>query len=109
MYRFRNTKEKRFLRTRANIRGTGDKPRLSVFRSNKYIYAQLIDDFSGVTLVSVDSEVLAAHKGKSKTEAAAILGEKMAEKAKEKGITKAIFDKGGYLSLIHISEPTRPY
>jgi large subunit ribosomal protein L18 len=82
-------------RVRQNISGTGEKPRLSVFRSNKQIYAQIIDDTSGNTLVSVGSlekEVME----KKKTEQAKLVGKLIAEKALAKGIAQVVFDRNGY-------------
>ena len=87
-------------RVRNKISGTAERPRMSVFRSNKQIYAQVIDDEKGVTLVAAASndKILAAEcKGKTGIEAAAIVGKAVAERAKEKGIEKVSFDRGGYL------------
>ncbi|RJQ26996.1 50S ribosomal protein L18 [Candidatus Parcubacteria bacterium] len=86
-------KERRAHRVRAKVRGEANRPRLSVFRSNSYIYAQLIDDVSGTTLVSANSREL--KNGKS-MEAATLVGKTIATRAKEKGITGAVFDRGGY-------------
>jgi large subunit ribosomal protein L18 len=86
--------ERRRKRNRAKIFGTAKKPRLSVFRSNKYTYAQLIDDFKGVTLVSASTRGL---KKGSKISQAKALGELLAEKAKKSGIKAAVFNKGPYL------------
>jgi len=86
-------------RIRATIRGTADRPRLSVHKSNKHIYAQLIDDLRGRTLVAVStqSEDLANDvKDKTKQEAAEIVGKHLANLADEKGINKAVFDRSGY-------------
>ena len=80
---------------RAKISGTAERPRLSVFRSNKNIYAQLIDDLSGKTLVAVSS---AKVEGTSaKTEASLEVGKELAAKAQERGITEVVFDRSGYL------------
>ena len=87
-------------RIRKHVNGTAERPRLVVFRSNKQIYAQVIDDEKGVTLVAAASndKVLAAEcKGKAGIEAAAIVGKAIAERAKEKGIEMVSFDRGGYL------------
>ncbi len=81
---------------RAKISGTDVRPRLSVFRSNKAIYAQLIDDLSGVTLVSVSSSTLQSSVG-SKLEISSTVGKKLASQALEKGITEVTFDRSGYL------------
>ena len=74
--------------------GTGDKPRVSVFRSNKYLYAQLIDDLQGRTLLSLSSRSLS--KAGNKTEQAKKLGEMFGEKTKALGIEKAVLNKGSY-------------
>ncbi len=87
-------RDRRRKRIRAKIFGTSEKPRLSVFRSNKYITAQLIDDFRGVTLASATSR---GAKGKSVLEKAKAVGAEIAEQAKQKKISKAVFDRGGYL------------
>lgn len=88
----------RHKRVRAKIRGTGERPRLSVFRSSKHIWAQLIDDTAGRTLVAAGDKDI---KGKKKTEEKLIaagekVGEFVAKKALEKKITKAVFDRAGY-------------
>lgn len=90
------TRQKRHMRVRNKISGTAECPRLNVYRSNKNIYVQVIDDVAGVTLVSastLDSEV----KGNTKTEKAASVGEIVAKRAVEKGIKEVVFDRGGYL------------
>jgi large subunit ribosomal protein L18 len=80
---------------RSKISGTATKPRLSVFRSNKAIYAQVIDDSNGTTIVSASSATL---KDKvTKVEASTIVGKIIAEKAMAAGITEVVFDRGGYL------------
>ena len=87
-------------RIRKNVFGTAERPRLSVFRSNKQIYVQVIDDEQGKTLVAAasnDKELAAQTKGKSGIEAAAIVGKAIAERAQAKGIKKIAFDRGGYL------------
>jgi large subunit ribosomal protein L18 len=83
-------------RIRKNITGTAAQPRLSVFRSNKQIYAQIIDDSTGTTLVSSSSFNNKAAKG-SKVEQAAVIGKEVAEKAVKAGITTVVFDRNGYL------------
>lgn len=81
-------------RIRAKIKGTAHAPRLAVFRSTKYMYAQLIDDAKAVTLCAATD---AAHKGKhTKSERAKKVGEEIATKAKKAGITKVVFDRGGF-------------
>ncbi|MEC1259893.1 50S ribosomal protein L18 [Bacillus swezeyi] len=89
---------KRHARVRAKLSGTPERPRLNVFRSNKHIYAQVIDDVNGVTLVSastLDKDFNAESNGD--TSAAAKVGELVAKRASEKGITNVVFDRGGYL------------
>ncbi|HHV14340.1 MAG TPA: 50S ribosomal protein L18 [Bacilli bacterium] len=91
-------RKKRHLRIRRHIKGTSDVPRLNVFRSNKYIYAQIIDDIKGVTLVSASSfEKELNLKNGSNIEAATKVGELVAERALAAKITKVVFDRGGYL------------
>lgn len=93
------SRERRKKRVRARISGTAERPRLNVFRSLTNIYAQVIDDAQGHTLVSastVDSEVAAQLEGKTKAEAAKIVGQTVAQRAKNAGISKVVFDRGGY-------------
>jgi large subunit ribosomal protein L18 len=93
-------REKRHYRMRNKIAGTPDRPRLSVFRSNLHIYAQVIDDTKGVTLAaaSTQEKALAANLAKTWDVAAAkAVGEAVAKKALEKGITVVVFDRGGYI------------
>lgn len=95
------TKEQRRLRIKRRIRksvsGTSSRPRLTVYRSNKQIYAQLIDDVSGKTLASASSEKNEAAQKVAKTEQAGIVGKEIAEKAKKAGIETVVFDRNGYL------------
>lgn len=81
-------------RIRGKISGTAERPRMSVFRSNKAIYVQVIDDLAGNTLVAASSKGL---EGGTKVEIAAKVGEEIAKKAVEKGITEVVFDRNGYL------------
>ena len=81
-------------RIRGRISGTAERPRLSVFRSNKGIYVQVIDDLAGATLVAASSKGL---EGGTKSEVAAKVGAEIAKKALEKGITTVVFDRNGYL------------
>jgi len=81
-------------RIRGKISGTAARPRLSVFRSNKGIYAQIIDDLAGATLCAASSKGIAEG---TKTEISAKVGEAIAKKAQEKGITEVVFDRNGYL------------
>jgi large subunit ribosomal protein L18 len=84
-------------RARARIRGTAERPRLSVFRSNKQIYAQIIDDDNGLTLASCSSRINDLNlQPLSKIELSNQVGKKLAEIAKEKGIEAVVFDRGGY-------------
>ena len=87
------------LRIRKVVYGTKDKPRLTVYRSNKQIYVQLIDDAEGKTLLSVSSKTkeIAEKAGITKTEQAKLVGKLAAEKSKESGITTVVFDRNGYL------------
>jgi large subunit ribosomal protein L18 len=97
------TKQERRYRIKMRIRkivsGTAEKPRLSVFRSNKQIYAQLVNDQNGTTLLAVsslDKGISATAEG-NKTQQAALVGKALAEKAKTAGITSVVFDRNGYL------------
>ena len=85
-------------RIRVVVSGTADRPRLSVFRSNKEIYAQLIDDAQGTTITAAGStdKTIAGKEG-NKSEKAAMVGSLVAEKAKAAGITEVVFDRGGNL------------
>ena len=88
---------RRHLRVRRKVKGSGERPRLVVFRSSKHIYAQVVDDTRGVTLVgAADSSEGIQADGKGKTAKSFALGRLIAVKAKEKGITKVVFDRGGY-------------
>lgn len=84
-------------RVRGKVSGTSDRPRLSVFRSNKQIYAQIIDDSTGVTIASASSTGKDAAKGLPKLEQAANVGKLIAESAKKAGVESVIFDRNGYL------------
>ena len=100
-------RERRQKRIRAKIFGNSEKPRISVFRSNRYISAQLIDDERGTTLAAATSKSM---KNKSALERAKAVGKSLAEQAKEKKITKAVFDRGGYLytgSVASLAEGAR--
>lgn len=88
-------------RVRRSVQGSIDRPRLAVFKSLKYVYAQVIDDLQGVTLVQANSgepEILKKLEGGSKSKAAArLVGETLGERAKAKGIEAVVFDRGGYI------------
>lgn len=90
---------RRHLRVRKKIRGTAERPRLSVYRSLSHIYAQVIDDDAGRTLAAasdVEPEARSQINGKSKRDAAKLIGELLAQRARERGITQLVFDRGGY-------------
>jgi large subunit ribosomal protein L18 len=91
-------RKKRHARVRTKLSGTAQRPRLNVFRSNQHIYAQVIDDVKGVTLVSastLDKELSLESTGN--IDAATKVGELVAKRAVEKGIKEVVFDRGGYL------------
>jgi large subunit ribosomal protein L18 len=88
---------KRHRRVRAKIKGTASCPRLNVFRSSKHIYAQLIDDVNGVTLVAASSMDKEFEGNGSNKEAAKKVGQLVGKRAVEKGIETVVFDRGGYL------------
>lgn len=89
-------RKRRHIRVRQKVSGTAERPRLNVFRSLKHIYAQLIDDQKGETLVSASSLELEANGDLSKGDLAVKVGELVAERAKEMGIQLVVFDRGGY-------------
>ncbi|NMB03449.1 MAG: 50S ribosomal protein L18 [Tissierellia bacterium] len=91
-----DARKKRHQRVRSKIHGTNERPRLCIFRSNKNIYAQIIDDVAGNTLVSASS-LEGNLENTSNKAAARAVGELIADKALEKGITKVVFDRAGYL------------
>ncbi|HKH45796.1 MAG TPA: 50S ribosomal protein L18 [Thermoanaerobaculia bacterium] len=102
MKKKRERRERAHLRIRMRVRGTAERPRLSVYKSLKFIYAQVIDDDRGHTLAaasSADPEIQQALEGKaaSNQKAAKLVGEAIAARAKEKGIDKVVFDRGGYV------------
>lgn len=86
-------------RIRKRVQGTAERPRLSVFRSSRHIYAQLIDDARGVTLVAASSrdDLSSRVDGKGKTAVSAAVGKLLAERAKTAGLGQVCFDRGGYL------------
>ena len=89
-------RERRHKRVRAKVFGTAERPRLVVFRSNRGIEAQLVDDLEGKTLAAASWLQLSKAKG-SKTDQAAEVGKLLAQRAKEAGVASAVFDRGGYL------------
>ncbi|MDP9053901.1 MAG: 50S ribosomal protein L18 [Acidobacteriota bacterium] len=93
-------RERIHIRIRKKLRGTPERPRLTVFRSTAHIYAQVIDDVKGVTLVAASSNEKADSGTKStggNLSAAKEIGRRVAERAKESGISKVVFDRGGYI------------
>ena len=92
----KNNREKRKLKIRSKIFGTSESPRLTVFKSNKYIYAQIIDDDNGITLVESSSLKLDDKKNKKKIEESLEVGKDIAKKALEKNIKRVVFDRNGY-------------
>jgi len=90
-----NRRDKIRRKIRGRVAGTSERPRLSVFRSNKAIYAQIIDDTKGITLASASSSKIAEKV--NKVEIAGLVGKMIAEKAKSAGIQTVTFDRGGYL------------
>jgi large subunit ribosomal protein L18 len=87
------TRKRRVLRVRKKLKGSGKKPRLSVYKSNKNIFAQIIDDEKKITIMGISTTPL---KVKNKKEAAKVIGEKIASIAKEKKIKKVVFDRGRF-------------
>ena len=87
----------RHVRVRGKISGTPERPRLNVFRSNANIYAQIIDDVNGVTLVAANTLEKEFEGATGNCEAAKKVGAALAERAKAKGIEKVVFDRGGYV------------
>ncbi len=100
-----NTPRKLFEKRKARVRTalknvTNGKPRLSVFRSGKHIYAQIIDDIKGTTVVSastLDKEIRDSLKKSSTVEAAGVIGKSIAERAVKNGVSEVVFDRGGYI------------
>ena len=93
----RSQRIKRHKRVRAKISGTPERPRLNVFRSETNIYAQIIDDVNGVTLVSANTLEKSFEGATGNAEAAKKVGLVLAERAKAKGIEEVVFDRGGYI------------
>jgi len=95
----RELRIRRHARLRKRVKGNTERPRLSVFRSNTHIYAQVIDDTSGRTLVAVSSKertLAESLAGKTKTERAQEVGKLLADRAKQANISSVVFDRGGY-------------
>lgn len=95
---------KRHIRVRGKISGTAECPRLAVYRSNKHIYAQIIDDVKGATLVSASSLEAGFEGIGSNKDAAKKVGKMVAERAVQKGIEVVVFDRGGYIYHGRVSE-----
>lgn len=92
-----NRRKRIQLRIRKRIKGTAERPRLNVFRSNRYIYAQVIDDIKGHTLVAADSRETSISNEGNKVDQAREVGKLLAERAKEANVETVLFDRGGYL------------
>ena len=97
-------RQKRHRRVRSKISGTAECPRLNVFRSSKNIYAQIIDDVNGVTLVAASTLDKAFTGNGGNKEAAREVGKMIAQRAAEKGITEVVFDRGGYIFHGRVAE-----
>lgn len=100
-------RQKRHWRMRKHLSGTAVRPRLNVYRSSSNIYAQIIDDVAGHTLVSastLDAEVKGQLDGKTPKERAKIVGMTVAKRAKDKGIDTVVYDRGGYLYTGRVAE-----
>lgn len=92
----REARARRHARVRKRIRGTAQRPRLAVYRSNKYIYAQVIDDIEGRTIVAASSQESDLRSERLNVETASKVGELLASRAKEVGVDAVVFDRGGY-------------
>jgi large subunit ribosomal protein L18 len=92
---------RRHSRIRATVEGTAERPRLAIFRSNRIVYAQIINDAEGVTLVASDSRTV---DGNGLKERARAVGKDIAKKAKEKGVERVVFDRGGFLFAGSVKE-----
>lgn len=92
----RDTRNRRRARVRRKLRGTSVRPRLSVYRSNRYIYAQVIDDTEGTTLAAASSQEPELRSDRLNLETAAKVGSLVADRAKEAGVSTVVFDRGGY-------------
>jgi large subunit ribosomal protein L18 len=89
-------RKRRHFRVRKKVRGTAERPRVAVFRSNKHIYAQLIDDVSGRTLASASTKEKGLSGSGATVEAAKAVGQRLGERAKAAGVTTSVFDRGGF-------------
>jgi large subunit ribosomal protein L18 len=93
----RDARLRRHHRVRKHVRGTAERPRLAVFRSNKHISAQVIDDRAGITLAAASTHEADLRDGSSNKDAAAKVGQRLAERAKDAGVERVVFDRGGFL------------
>jgi len=89
-------RHRRHVRGRKRLRGTAERPRLAVYRSNRYIYAQVIDDLDGTTLAAASSQEADLRTERLNVETAAKVGSLVADRAKEAGVTAVVFDRSGY-------------
>lgn len=92
----RAARHRRHMRGRKHLRGTAERPRLAIYRSNKYIYAQVIDDIDGTTLAAASSQEGDLRGERLNVETAAKVGTMVADRAKEAGVSTVVFDRGGY-------------
>jgi large subunit ribosomal protein L18 len=93
----RDARVRRHHRVRKHVRGTAERPRLAVFRSNRHISAQVIDDRAGTTLAAASTLEADLRDGSSNRDAAARVGKLVAERAKDAGVERVVFDRGGFL------------
>lgn len=113
MDRRQELRQRRHRRVRKRVSGTPERPRLAVFRSLNHIYAQVIDDTAGATLAAastLDPSLRTALKSGGDVEAAKAVGKLIAERAREKGVEKVVFDRGGYLyhgRVQHLADAAR--
>jgi large subunit ribosomal protein L18 len=113
MDRRHELRQRRHRRVRKRVSGTSERPRLAVFRSLNHIYAQVIDDTAGATLAAastLDPSLRSALKSGGDVEAAKAVGKLIAERAREKGVEKVVFDRGGYLyhgRVQHLADAAR--
>ncbi|MGD2059827.1 MAG: 50S ribosomal protein L18 [Acidimicrobiia bacterium] len=92
----KDARHRRRIRGRKHLNGTSERPRLSIYRSNKYIYAQVIDDHEGKTLAAASSQEADLRKERLNVETAAKVGTLVADRAREAGVTAVVFDRSGY-------------
>ena len=92
----KDARARRHSRVRKQVHGTADRPRLAVYRSNKYIYAQVIDDIAGETLAAASSQEGTLRGERLNVETAAKVGKALGDRAKEAGVSVVVFDRGGY-------------